>query len=73
MRSAQATTVVPLIRTVDIKCPLCNRVQSMSRASLTTWFPVAPFCCEVMRQADTPEWNLLLDQALESVLYNGGY
>lgn len=28
------------------------------------WFPVSPYCCAIMQEADTPEWNNLLDLEL---------
>jgi hypothetical protein len=51
-----------------IVCPLCKGTQKMKRApNSKIWFPYAPFCCDAMRYLDTPEWNALLDKAINNV------
>jgi hypothetical protein len=51
-----------------INCPLCGQRQKMVRApNSKIWFPYAPFCCDAMRYLDTPEWNTLLDKAIDNV------
>lgn len=51
-----------------IVCPVCKRNQQMLYEKHSkVWFPIAPFCCEVMRTVDTLEWNQLIDKLLESI------
>lgn len=50
-----------------INCPLCHQKQMMEYDKTDkVWFPITPFCCDVMRTADTPEWNALIDKAIEN-------
>jgi hypothetical protein len=57
--------VVQLEPSLKIKCPHCQKRQRMVYARYTrVWFPVAPYCCEVMGIADSDEWNQALDVAI---------
>ena len=49
-----------------IYCPVCKRQQTMERVIGHIWIPVAPFCCDIMRNSDTPEWNALIEEALNA-------
>jgi hypothetical protein len=56
-------------KSVRIRCPICKRKQKMRQhVQDKIWFPISPFCCDVMRNTDTPEWNKLLDQAINDEL-----
>ena len=49
-------------QSLHIDCPVCHQSQKLALDSKSkVWFPVSPFCCEVMRMADTPDWNSILD------------
>lgn len=49
-----------------IICPCCKRKQTMVKDIFSNvWYPFVPFCCDVMRNADTVEWNKQLDKAID--------
>ncbi len=57
--------VVPLRRHIIIDCPMCRRAQKLEYANDSrVYFPVPPFCCSVMKEADTVEWNNQLDKKI---------
>jgi endogenous inhibitor of DNA gyrase (YacG/DUF329 family) len=59
-------------RAIHIVCPLCNGQQKFEMVKDDSfnaiWFPVYPFCCEVMRNSDTNEWNELIDHLIVKAL-----
>lgn len=56
-------------KSLRIRCPTCKRIQKMRYYKPDDiWFPVAPFCCAIMRNADTDEWNHLLDKEIQKAL-----
>jgi hypothetical protein len=62
-------TILQFRRKIDlvIKSPCCKRAQGMSYDQDTKiYFPVRPFCCEVMEIADSKEWNARLDLAIQN-------
>lgn len=52
-----------------IRCPLCKHKQKMKyNKSDNVWFPISPFCCDIMKNADTEVWNNLLDIEIQKAL-----
>lgn len=49
-----------------ISCPNCGQLQLMEYTyDSKLYYPVKPYCCEVMEYCDTTVWNLRLDEALQ--------
>lgn len=52
-----------------IICPACKQKQRMD-SDENIYFPVSPYCCEVMQYRDTKEWNTKLDEAIRKAILN---
>lgn len=57
----------PTIPKLQVVCPMCKKHQQFRKTG-DSWWPCAPFCCDAMRNLDTPEWNELLDTAIQEAL-----
>lgn len=54
----------------EITCLVCKRKQVFEHDIISgVNFPVQPFCCDIMRNSDTPEWNKYINEQLESATW----